>query len=106
TPTAVLVTNVRDPRSSAVLPVPVTTQGNRALAPEEADTLTAGVVYQPSWAEGLRLSVDYYDIMIDGQIGSLAADDILRQCFLDNITVFCNAVTTGANGQITGIVRQ
>src|SRR5690606_32489592 len=106
TPTAVLVTNVRDPRSSAVLPVPVTTRGNRALAPERADTLTAGIVYQPDWMGGLRLAVDYYDIKIDGQIGSLAADDILRQCFLDNVTVFCDAVTTGASGQITGIVRQ
>lgn len=106
TPTAVAVTNVRDPRTSAVTPVPVTTQGNRSLAPEKADTLTAGIAYQPSWAPGVRLSVDYYDIKIDGQIGSLAADDILRQCFLDNITVFCDAVTTGNNGQITGIVRQ
>lgn len=106
TPTAVAVTNVRDPRTSAVNPVPVTTQGNRSLAPEKADTLTAGIAYQPSWLPGVRLSVDYYDIKIDGQIGSLAADDILRQCFLENITVFCDAVTTGNNGQITGIVRQ
>src|SRR5690606_14274657 len=78
TPTAVLVTNVRDPRTSAVMPVPVTTQGNRSLAPEKADTLTAGVVLQPNWIPGLRLSVAYYDISIDGQIGSLSADDILR----------------------------
>jgi outer membrane receptor protein involved in Fe transport len=106
TPTAVLVTNVRDPRTSAVLPVPVTTQGNRSLSPERADTLTAGAVYQPGWLPGIRLSVDYYDITIDGQIGSLAADDILRQCFLDNVAVFCDAVTTGTNGQIVGIIRQ
>ncbi|MGC1269716.1 MAG: TonB-dependent receptor [Croceibacterium sp.] len=106
TPTAVAVTNVRDPRTSAVNPVPVTTQGNRSLAPEKADTLTAGIAYQPSWLPGVRLSVDYYDIKIDGQIGSLAADDILRQCFLENITVFCDAVTTGNNGLVTGIVRQ
>lgn len=106
TPTAVLVTNVRDPRSSAVVPVPVTTQGNRSLAPETADTLTAGVVLRPGFAPGLLLSVDYYDISIDGQIGSLAADDILRQCYLENIAVFCNAITTGANGQIVGIIRQ
>lgn len=106
TPTAVLVTNVRDPRTSAVMPVPVTTQGNRSLAPEKADTLTAGVVLQPNWIPGLRLSVDYYDISIDGQIGSLSADDILRQCFEENVTVFCDAVTTGPGGQIQGVVRQ
>src|SRR5690606_27352934 len=49
--------------------------------PSTEDTLTAGVVLQPDWIPGLRLSVDYHDISIDGQIGSLNADDILRQCF-------------------------
>src|SRR5690606_27355609 len=106
TPTAVLVTNVRDPRSSAVLPVPVTTQGNLSLAPERADTLTAGVVYQPNWIPGLRLSVDYDDISIDWQISSHRADGILRHCFGENVTVFCHAVTTGPGGQIQGVVRQ
>src|SRR5690606_24879143 len=62
TPTAVLVTNVRDPRTSAVMPVPVTTQGNRALAPEKAETLTSGVVLPPNWIPGLRLS-DVYSVI-------------------------------------------
>lgn len=106
TPTAVLVTNVRDPRTSAVIPVPVTRQGNRSLAPEEADTLTAGIVYQPEWFDGLRLSVDYYDIEIDGQIGTLSAEDVLRQCFIDNVTQFCDAVTIGANDNITSLIVQ
>lgn len=106
TPTAVAVTNVRDPRDSSVTPIPVTTQGNAALAPEKADTLTLGMVYQPSWLDGLRLSVDYYDIRIEGQIGTLTADDILRQCFLDKNQTFCDAVTLGANNQVTGIIRQ
>src|SRR5690606_35726315 len=74
--------------------------------PSTEDTLTAGVVLQPNWIPGLRLSVDYYDISIDGQIGSLSADDILRQCFEENVTVFCDAVTTGPGGQIQGVVRQ
>jgi iron complex outermembrane receptor protein len=106
TPTAILVTNVRDPRTSAVLPVPVTTQGNRSLSPEKADTFTGGVVYQPTFADGLRLSVDYYDISIEGQIGTLSADNVLRQCFLDNVERFCGSITTGAAGQITGLVVQ
>ncbi len=106
TPTAVLVTNVRDPRTSAVIPVPVTRQGNRELAPEKADTFTAGVVVQPEWLGGLRLSADYYDITIKGQIGTLAADDVLRQCFLSNNQTFCNAITLGPSDQVTGIVVQ
>lgn len=106
TPSAVLVTNVRDPRTSAVIPVPVTRTGNRSLAPEKADTFTAGVVYQPGWFDGLRLSADYYDIEIDGQIGTLSADDVLRQCFLENNPTFCNAITRGASDQVTGLIVQ
>lgn len=106
TPTAVGVTNVRDPRTSAVIPVPVTRQGNRSLAPEKADTLTAGIVYQPDWISGLRLSVDYYDIEIAGQIGTLQPDDVLRRCFIDNVAQFCDAVTTGASNEITGVTVQ
>ena len=40
-------------------------QGNPNLEPEEADTTGLGIVYQPSWAPGLGMSVDFYDIMVD-----------------------------------------
>ncbi|MET0291406.1 MAG: TonB-dependent receptor [Steroidobacteraceae bacterium] len=103
TPTAVLTTNVRDPRSSATVPVPVTTQGNPSLSPEEADTFTAGLVYQPAWAEGLRLSFDYYRIDIDGQIGTIPANEVLERCFLDQLSQFCSLVTTSGAGAITAV---
>lgn len=103
TPTAVLTTNVRDPRSSATIPVPVTTQGNPSLSPEEADTFTAGLVYQPAWIDGLRLSADYYDIEIDGQIGTIPANEVLERCFLDQLTQFCDLVTTASTGAITAV---
>ena len=103
TPTAVLTTNVRDPRSSATLPVPVTTQGNPSLSPEEADTFTAGIVYQPAWLDGLHLSLDYYRIEIDGQIGTIAANEVLERCFLDQLPQFCGLVTTSATGAITAV---
>lgn len=55
---------------------------NPALKPEKADTLTAGVVLQPtwSWARGLQVSVDYYDIKINGVIGTPLARDVLTLC--------------------------
>jgi outer membrane receptor protein involved in Fe transport len=106
TPTAVLTTNVRDPRNSSVIPVPVTTTGNRSLSPERADTFTGGIVYQPSWFEGFRASVDYYNIKIDGQIGTIPANEVLERCFLDNLQQFCALVTTGANGALTNVTVQ
>lgn len=103
TPTAVLTTNVRDPRSSAIIPVPVTTMGNASLAPEEADTFTGGFIYHPSWLEGFHFSVDYYDIDINGQIGTISANSVLERCFLDNLPEFCSLVTTNATNAITAV---
>jgi outer membrane receptor protein involved in Fe transport len=55
-------------------------QGNPNLVPEIAKTLTAGVVYRPSFIEGLSLSVDYYDIVISNAIGTIPAATMVSQC--------------------------
>lgn len=106
TPTAVSVGNVRNPITAAMLPVATTTTGNPTLAPEEADTFTAGIVYSPAWLDGLRASVDYYSIDIDGQIGTLTPQDILNRCYLDGVQSYCDRITTTAAGEVGGILRQ
>jgi outer membrane receptor protein involved in Fe transport len=41
------------------------TIGNPAISPETSDTLTVGFVLSPGgWAQGMRLSADYYDIKV------------------------------------------
>ncbi len=57
--------------------------GNPNLSPEEASTWTAGVVLQTDWMQGVRLSLDWYDIQVDGVIGTLGLNDILRGYYLD-----------------------
>lgn len=59
-------------------------QGNLNLRPEEADSLSLGVIYQPSFLPGFGLSVDYYDIQINEAIGSLGAQQIVDRCFEGN----------------------
>ncbi|MET0308561.1 MAG: TonB-dependent receptor [Sphingomonas sp.] len=59
-------------------------QGNLDLRPEKADTLDLGAVYRPSFLPGFGLSVDYYDIRINGSIGSLSAQQIVDRCFEGN----------------------
>ncbi len=103
TPTAVQANNVRDPRNAAVIPVPVTTIGNPNLKPERAETFTGGVVYQPGWFRGFRASVDYYNIDISGQIGTITPNQVLERCFLDKLPEFCAQVTQNASGTITGV---
>lgn len=57
------------------------TVGNGLLREETADTFTVGVVFTPSFIEGLSLAVDYYDIEIDGAISEIDANDILQLCY-------------------------
>jgi iron complex outermembrane receptor protein len=105
-PTTIARQNVRDPRRSTTYTTQVSSFGNAALDPETGNTLTAGVVYQPSWLDGLRLSVDYYDIKIKGLIGTISANEVLERCYLDKIADFCGQVTTAGNdpnGEITNI---
>ena len=58
--------------------------GNQNLKPEKADTLGLGVVWRPSFARGLGLSIDYYDIKIDGAISTMTIDDIVARCYSYN----------------------
>jgi outer membrane receptor protein involved in Fe transport len=60
------------------------TGGNPNLQPEVADTYTVGLVLQPPEPENLALSIDYFNIKIEGVIGAIGADAIMRNC-LDSV---------------------
>jgi outer membrane receptor protein involved in Fe transport len=95
-------TNVIDPRSgqSVLIQTPLTP--NPGLKPEKADTTTAGIVYQPAWAPGVRLSVDGYDIDLSGAIATLAAQDIVDRCQAGSAQ-FCALVSRDASGGLTSV---
>lgn len=84
--------NVTDPlRGNASTQITLVNGGNPNLAPEEADTTTVGLVYQPSfaaWADGLQISLDWYKIDVEGLIGSLGAQRIVDDC-LNGATQLC-----------------
>ena len=73
--------------------------GNVDLQPERADTWIVGAVYQPRWINGLRLSVDYYDIEIRDAIAAAAGtpQQLWDGCVAGNQD-FCELFTIGANG--------
>ncbi len=102
TPTAVALVNINHPTTSVRGVAQVTTTGNPVLDPEEADTTTAGVIFTPEFIDGLQLSADYYNIEIDGQIGSVNAQQIADQCFLFNEQDYCSRITV-VNGSITAV---
>lgn len=73
-----------------------TTRGNPLLKPEIADQWGVGVVLQPRFLSGFALSVDYYDIKINGAIDSVNAQTIVDRC-AEGVQAFCTAVVRGPN---------
>jgi outer membrane receptor protein involved in Fe transport len=60
--------------------VDIESSGNRALDPEESRSYTVGIVYEPSWAENLSVTLDYYDIEITDAITLVDSQDIVDNC--------------------------
>jgi outer membrane receptor protein involved in Fe transport len=83
------------------------TGGNPDLLSEEADTYTIGFVFQPDFVEGLSLSIDYFDIVIDGYVTEFGggASNVLDVCYNDATSggagsPFCNVIQRRADGTI------
>ena len=53
---------------------------NPSLVAETSDSYTLGVVLQPHWVRGFVLTVDYYNIKVNGIISSVTAQTILNNC--------------------------
>lgn len=86
---------------------------NPNLAAETSDSYTLGAVFQPRFIPGLSLTVDYYNIKVNGVIASVTAQQILNNCYdsatLNNIycSQFSRYLGTGAgpNGEAPGAIR-
>lgn len=81
--------------------------GNINLEEETGKTITAGVVFTPSWLPGLFVSVDYFDIKIEDAISSVGRSYTIEQCLLTGEAVFCNNVFRNPNtGFVTTVNAQ
>lgn len=77
------------------------TGGNPDLKAEEADTTVLGFVYQPSFVEGLSLSVDRYVVDLSEAIGSFTEQQTIDSCFQSQ--TLCDQIAFGADGLISTI---
>jgi outer membrane receptor protein involved in Fe transport len=81
--------------------------GNPALRPEKATTYTVGVVLEPSFAKGLSLTADYYDVQMNDLIGAITTPIILQGCYPgDGKTPnadYCKLISRGPDGQISNV---
>ena len=74
-----------------------------ALAPESGKSFDFGVVYDPSWAEGLSLSVDYYRIYLNDTITQITAGNVLNICYADPNSPFCPFITRRPDGELQNV---
>jgi len=55
--------------------------GNPNLEPEDADTFTAGLVWDVDWVENLQFTLDYFKIDMKNAIRSVAGSTKLSACY-------------------------
>ncbi|WP_439533608.1 TonB-dependent receptor plug domain-containing protein [Polymorphobacter sp.] len=73
--------------------------GNQAVQPEKAKSWTIGAVATPTFAPGLALSVDYYEVKITDAIGVISVEQTAELCYLENVQSFCNNITAELDAQ-------
>jgi outer membrane receptor protein involved in Fe transport len=90
--------------------LPIVSGSNPNLKAETSDSLTIGAVIEPRIIPGLSLSVDYYNIKVNGVITSVTAQQIVNGCYdlPTLVNPFCGLFTrfqgpgTGAFGEVPG----
>lgn len=83
--------------------IPGVSGGNPNLNQEEATTFTAGVVYEPTFIDGLTFIVDYYETEIEGAIDTLSAVAVSELC-VDLASInndYCGLIQRAPEGFIT-----
>ncbi|MFN3536225.1 MAG: TonB-dependent receptor domain-containing protein, partial [Brevundimonas sp.] len=91
--------NINDPLKNETVYVLNNGGGNPDLAPETADTFTAGLIWSPVSVPGLNLSLDYYNIKIDDVITTIAPQDLVTRCFNGNLAL-CERIDRDADNNL------
>jgi iron complex outermembrane receptor protein len=81
-------------------PFAVVNGGNPDLQPETGHSVGAGVVYSPAWAPGLSVSVDYFEIELNGFIGTPGVDTVLFECAERGSAAVCDAIQRFPDGRL------
>lgn len=100
-PTSVTYQLITDPVKGNASALPqVHLGGNPDLKPEKADTFTVGGVLSPM--PGMKLSVDYYNIRLNGAITTYGGQVIVTGCYNGNAAL-CSLITRDADKNLVSI---
>ncbi|MDP1900017.1 MAG: TonB-dependent receptor [Rubrivivax sp.] len=72
--------------------------GNANLKPEESKSYTLGIVFSPM--KNMSLSLDYFDMKIDGVVGTAPPATTLAKCLATGDPAFCGLITRDAVGSL------
>jgi iron complex outermembrane receptor protein len=70
--------------------IPFQSGSNPNLTPETSTSKTAGLVYSPSWVEGLDMNVDWYRIHIKNAITGDTETQALNDCYIFQVVARCS----------------
>jgi iron complex outermembrane recepter protein len=68
------------------------TGGNPDLEPEDADTVTFGVVFTPSFIPRFDLTIDYFNIEVEGLIATFGAQNTVNACYQTGDAAACSRI--------------
>lgn len=83
----------------------ITVGGSPNVGPEEAESVTFGLVYSPEFVDGLDVSLDYYDFDIENSITTIGAQTIINGCYVGNNQNLCSLIERGAGGVVTDLLN-
>lgn len=94
-----------DPWGNALDPqILVNRTSDENLQPEESDSYTAGLVYSPSYVEGMSLTLDYWRFKVDNAIARLDTQAGLKDCFAGDQSA-CETFNIGPNGDLDNLTN-
>ena len=93
--------NINDPVTGQSYTSFNLTGGNLDLKAEQALTNVIGIVYKPSFIEGLSMSLDRFTVNITDAIGNFTEQQTVDACF--KTKTLCEYITRGADGLISTI---
>ena len=74
--------------------------GTPDLTPEDSDTYSYGVVFQPRWVPGLAITVDYFDIKIKDTITTFGSPNTWTACYANNDAAACDRIVRNPTGSL------
>lgn len=85
-----------------VLVCGVANGGNPNLAPERADTWSLDITFTPGALPAITGSVDFFHILVKGEIGVNPADVTLSQCLATGDPTWCRKIVRTPTGALSG----